>query len=118
MATTPSVFSRRSAPLHPPRFAFFAYKYYFKPPLEDDAQGEVVAFFKQNPPIFEEKKLLSHTELTLSAAGDLMPYEWIQPAFCPHLWDDIATDFLMPIFVLLTSKHRLTHQNLLRSCLK
>jgi Bacterial capsule synthesis protein PGA_cap len=72
---------------------FFAYKYYFKPPLIDDADGAIERFIKENPPIFEHKNIKIESEITLNAGGDLMPYEWIQPQFCKHLWDDIGDDF-------------------------
>ena len=73
---------------------FFAYKYYFKPTLESDNREGVENFFAQNPPIFSiDEKIEIISEVTLTAAGDLMPYEWIQKRFCPHLWDDIADDF-------------------------
>ena len=85
---------------------FFAYKYYFRPPIADDAEGKTVQFFQNNPPQFgcttydvrctmldvHQASDIVH-ELTLTAAGDLMPYEWIQKQYCPHLWDDIAADF-------------------------
>lgn len=73
---------------------FFAYKYYFKSPLKDDANGQVIDFLKKNPPIFKtptDFKEISTIKMT--AAGDLMPYEWIQPDYCQHLWDDIGDDF-------------------------
>jgi Bacterial capsule synthesis protein PGA_cap len=72
---------------------FFAYKYYFKPPLKDDAEGAVENFIKQNPPVFNHENIKIESEITLNAGGDLMPYEWIQPQFCKHLWDDIGDDF-------------------------
>jgi hypothetical protein len=71
---------------------FFAYKYYFRPTLESDEKEVVEDFFEQNPPVFEPQGTIVN-EVTLTAAGDLMPYEWIQKRFCPHLWDDIADDF-------------------------
>jgi hypothetical protein len=71
---------------------FFAYKYYFRPTLESDEIAAVEDFFEQNPPIFSKKDNITN-EVTLTAAGDLMPYEWVQKRFCPHLWDDIADDF-------------------------
>ncbi|MBL7814075.1 MAG: CapA family protein [Saprospiraceae bacterium] len=71
---------------------FFAYKYYFRPTLESDEKESVEDFFEQNPPVFSQTTP-SVNEVTLTAAGDLMPYEWIQKRFCPHLWDDIADDF-------------------------
>ena len=75
---------------------FFAYKYYLKPPEKSENTEGVENFFLQNPPTFADAKCENETiigELTLTAAGDLMPYEWIQPQFCEHLWDDIADDF-------------------------
>jgi hypothetical protein len=72
---------------------FFAYKYYFKSPLKDDADGKVEAFIKANPPIFDHQNIKIEHEITLNAGGDLMPYEWIQPKFCTRLWDDIGEDF-------------------------
>jgi hypothetical protein len=86
---------------------FFAYKYYFKPPEMDDSDGKIVDFLKNNPPqygrtmsdvrctglgVHRTSADIVH-ELTITAAGDLMPYEWIQKKYCPHLWDDIAVDF-------------------------
>ena len=71
---------------------FFAYKYYFRPTLKSDEKAAVEDFFEQNSPIFQAKTNITN-EVTLTAAGDLMPYEWIQKRFCPHLWDDIADDF-------------------------
>ncbi len=73
---------------------FFAYKYYFKSPVKDDADGAVVDFFKKYPPVFSKPDDFKEiNSVTMTAAGDLMPYEWIQPDFCPHLWDDIGDDF-------------------------
>ncbi len=71
---------------------FFAYKYYFRPTLESDEKEAVEHFFEANPPVFTTKEHIIN-EVTLTAAGDLMPYEWIQKRFCPNLWDDIADDF-------------------------
>ena len=83
---------------------FFAYKYYFKP-TENHGYTEGSRnnrenssfFFKDNPPIFSTENLGKNATIertvTLTAAGDLMPYEWIQPSFCTHLWDDIGEDF-------------------------
>ena len=73
---------------------FLAYKYYFKPIAGSDDTEGVEKFFLQHPPIFSDVQKTAITqEVTLSAAGDLMSYEWIQKRFCSHLWDDIADDF-------------------------
>jgi poly-gamma-glutamate capsule biosynthesis protein CapA/YwtB (metallophosphatase superfamily) len=74
---------------------FFAYKYYFKPPVLDDAAGKIVEFFTNSPPqYFDQNHAVKNDKtLTITAAGDLMPYKWIQKQYCPHLWDDIENDF-------------------------
>jgi Bacterial capsule synthesis protein PGA_cap len=76
---------------------FFAYKYYFKSPKKSENTEGVEKFFKDNPSIFSIENLGKNTKIerkvTLTVAGDLMPYEWIQPQFCSHLWDDIGDDF-------------------------
>ncbi len=76
---------------------FFSYKYYFKSPEKSENTEGVEKFFAHHPPVFSTHHLSENTPfertVTLTAAGDLMPYEWIQPQFCPHLWDDIGDDF-------------------------
>lgn len=80
---------------------FFSYKYYFKPTEKSENTEGVEIFFRDNPPIFSPKNLSGNLgenakierSVTLTAAGDLMPYAWIQPQFCQHLWDDIGDDF-------------------------
>lgn len=73
---------------------FLAYKYYFRPPFEDGASGRVRRFFEENPPFFSiPSDFTVESRLTLHAAGDLMPYEWVQKRFCKNIWDDIAEDF-------------------------
>ena len=73
---------------------YFLYKYYHRPPTVDDTDGATKAYFaKQNfddlvPFGFEEK-----ISVTFTAAGDLMPYEWIKKEYCQALWDDIGEDF-------------------------
>jgi hypothetical protein len=88
---------------------FFAYKYYFKP-TENDVfpkknRDAVRTSYTEGSPFFSTNNLSSFSNenlvenaqiersVTLSVAGDLMPYEWIQPQFCEHLWDDIGDDF-------------------------
>ena len=104
---------RQVAPQHfhddPRRFNFkdviyFAYKYYLNPPTKDNVNGRTAQFFKTHPLKFSDSYLLKNKNLnppnssltnyiTLHAAGDLMPYSWVQKQFCTHLWDDIETDF-------------------------
>jgi hypothetical protein len=79
---------------------FFAYKYYFKSPIADDTNDKVIDFIKNHPPQYfgtSKSNLSRKTDkspvLHITAAGDLMPYEWIQKQYCPHLWDDIENEF-------------------------
>ncbi len=76
---------------------FFSYKYYFKPTEKGENTEGVEKFFNDNPPIFSSENLDKNAQIertvTLTAAGDLMPYAWIQPQFCTHLWTDIGDDF-------------------------
>ena len=69
---------------------FFAYKYYFRPPIADDANDKVIDFIKSHPPLYRNT---DDSSVCITAAGDLMPYEWVQKQYCPHLWDDIENDF-------------------------
>lgn len=69
---------------------FFAYKYYFKP-LEqfesNDIKGNLnFTFLKPNIEA-------SDNRVTITAGGDLMPYEWVNSDYCKALWDDIGDDF-------------------------
>jgi Bacterial capsule synthesis protein PGA_cap len=73
---------------------YFAYKYYFSAPTQSDAIQWTEKWLQKHPPIFlKNNHFVAEQSLTLTAAGDLMPYEWIQDKFCPQLWDDIADDF-------------------------
>jgi hypothetical protein len=73
---------------------YFAYKYYFSAPETDDSAGAVRQTLLENPPKIEKPlDFIEKSRLTITAAGDLMPYEWIQKPFCQHLWDDIAPHF-------------------------
>ena len=72
---------------------YFAYKYYLRPPILDNDNGRTVRFFKNRPPFFSHKDFRITNTTTITAAGDLMPYEWIQKKYCTHLWEDIADDF-------------------------
>ena len=73
---------------------YFAYKYYYQSPIYDDVNGAVVDFFQKHPPHYQKPSdFISTQKVTITAAGDLMPYAWIQPQYCTHLWDDIADDF-------------------------
>lgn len=71
---------------------YLGYKYYVKPPRR--AEGELAAHFRGQrldfapPPDFR-----SETRLSLSAGGDLMPYEWINARSTRHLWEELGDWF-------------------------
>ena len=84
---------------------FFSYKYYFKPTEKSENTEGVEKIFRDNPPRFSVENVSENSDknasenakiertVTLAAAGDLMPYAWIQPQYCEHLWADIGDDF-------------------------
>ena len=73
---------------------FFAYKYYLRPPVKDERGGEVERYFQTHAPDFElGDGFIELSRVSLTAAGDLMPYEWVKREYCAHLWDDIGDDF-------------------------
>lgn len=73
---------------------YFGHKYYYAPPEKAEADSGIEAYFAGQdlrpvmPPDFEEK-----TSITLSAGGDLMPYEWINSRSARHLWDETGDFF-------------------------
>jgi poly-gamma-glutamate synthesis protein (capsule biosynthesis protein) len=73
---------------------YFMYKYYYFPHETDDNNGASVRHFSQQS--FSELApdgFYPTSEITLTAAGDLMPYEWVKKEYCDELWDDIGEDF-------------------------
>ena len=69
-------------------------KYYFKPMvLDEEGSGIQEALHARHgldplPEDFQE-----HQRITLHAAGDLIPYNEINPLVCRSLWDEIGEDF-------------------------
>lgn len=81
-------------PLHftPKDILFFAYKYYFRTLEKAEEKSGIEDYFKQQNFSFPKKPLNAVT-ITLSAGGDLMPYEWINPQSTQHLWDEVGDFF-------------------------
>lgn len=81
-------------PLHfkPKDILFFAYKYYFRTLEKAEKNSGIEDYFKTQNFSFPEKPL-GATTITLSAGGDLMPYEWINPDSTKHLWDEVGDFF-------------------------
>jgi hypothetical protein len=74
---------------------YFGYKYYFKP----HEQGvQELRFSGSNPNQYRNED--PDTRVTITAAGDLMPYEWISEKFCKDLWNDVGEDFFASDIVM------------------
>lgn len=71
---------------------FFAYKYYFRTLEKAEKNSGIEEYFLTQDFSFPEKGEGS-TTITLSAGGDLMPYEWVNPAATEHLWDEVGDYF-------------------------
>jgi len=71
---------------------FFGYKYYFKTIEKAEKNSGIEEYFLSQNFVFPEKPLTAKT-ITLSAGGDLMPYEWVCPASTVHLWDEVGDFF-------------------------
>ncbi len=71
---------------------FLGYKYYFSPPNE--FPNEIIKYFKNQKLDFSlPNNFVAQTQITISAGGDLMPYEWIQKKYTKHLWDEVGAFF-------------------------
>jgi hypothetical protein len=67
---------------------YFAYKYYYAPPIKP-YNLEVFEHFNQTTKVHPEFQ----SELSVSIGGDLMPYDLITPELSKDLWDEIGEDF-------------------------
>ncbi|MES2730664.1 MAG: CapA family protein [Bacteroidota bacterium] len=89
---------------------YLGYKYYYQPPLQTDAA--IVGHFAQqeldfSPPLGFEPE----SRITLSAGGDLMPYEWIRPETTQHLWDETGNFFFSSDIVFANLETPIDVQN-------
>lgn len=71
---------------------FFGYKYYFKTLERAEKNSGIEEYFLTQNFVFPEKPLTAKT-ITLSAGGDLMPYEWVCPTSTKNLWDEVGDFF-------------------------
>jgi poly-gamma-glutamate capsule biosynthesis protein CapA/YwtB (metallophosphatase superfamily) len=74
---------------------YFAYKYYYRPPLLPPLDSDIDVFKNrlQENGTFE---ILA----TISIGGDLMPYEMIKPEYTGHLWDEVGEGFFSSDIVM------------------
>lgn len=71
---------------------YLGYKYYYRA-LGEQTDSRVAAYFREkNDSAFLPNDFRPDTEITLSAGGDLMPYESVSRQVCANLWDE-AGDF-------------------------
>jgi poly-gamma-glutamate capsule biosynthesis protein CapA/YwtB (metallophosphatase superfamily) len=76
---------------------YFAYKYYYHGiETYDDGSAEL----KPGPAFIQPSPEANASYASITAAGDLMPYEWMMPEYCKHLWEDIGQDFFSSDIVL------------------
>jgi len=71
---------------------YLGYKYYYQPPFRFE-EAIVRHFSQQELDFTPPDGFVSERRITLSAGGDLMPYEWIVPEATAHLWDETGAFF-------------------------
>lgn len=71
---------------------YLGYKYYFRPPLQAH-DGLESHFRKQDLRFNPPENFISEKKLTLSAGGDLLPYDRLTPDSTRHLWDEVGDFF-------------------------
>ncbi|TNE81112.1 MAG: CapA family protein [Bacteroidetes bacterium] len=67
---------------------YFAYKYYYRPPIQAENQALEDYFHAQKLPFAKAEELQSC--ISISVGGDLMPYSWITKESCTQLWDKLG----------------------------
>jgi len=72
---------------------YFAYKYYYSPPLIAEKNSDTKKRFSSFTYQYNKENNKSGNKITLSFGGDLMPYELINEKNTKHLWDEIGSDF-------------------------
>ena len=72
--------------------AYLGYKYYHRPPIEAEP-GIKHYFRKQILDFTPPTGFISQHQLTISAGGDLMPYERVNAQSTRHLWDEVGDFF-------------------------
>jgi len=73
---------------------YLGYKYYFKTIVNAEENSGLENYFKNQELKFQlPVNFIKHNELTISAGGDLMPYECINKKACGNLWDECGEFF-------------------------
>jgi poly-gamma-glutamate synthesis protein (capsule biosynthesis protein) len=73
---------------------YLGYKYYYRPMPEAETGTKIADQFRDSPARINLPKGFSpESTISLSAGGDLMPYESIRPSACGHLWDEAGDWF-------------------------
>lgn len=84
----PRVFEENPRTMNWKDLIYFAYKYYFKPPIA--AHQTIIEHFKNN--VYTPIELID-ADLTISIGGDLMPYDLINEENCKNLWVEVGDAF-------------------------
>lgn len=73
---------------------YLGYKYYYRAMVNAERGSNLDQYFAQQslrPNI--PANFIADQTITLSAGGDLMPYEWVNKRSCANLWDDVGNFF-------------------------
>lgn len=89
----PRVFEENPRTMSWKDLIYFAYKYYYSPPILAEKKSGIEQRFNYLPFKYNQADFNSENKLTLSFGGDLMPYELINENNTKQLWDEIGSDF-------------------------
>ncbi len=67
---------------------YFAYKYYYRPPIKAETPELERHFHAQTFPLADSQTLQNC--ISISVGGDLMPYAWLTKESCATLWDRLG----------------------------
>lgn len=67
---------------------YFAYKYYYRPPIKAETPELENYFHSQKFPLADAHTLQNC--ISISVGGDLMPYAWLTKESCKNLWDKLG----------------------------
>ncbi|GAB4131047.1 MAG: hypothetical protein OHK0045_17710 [Raineya sp.] len=85
-------FEENPAYFNPKDILYLGYKYYQRPPYLY-SESLIEHFHKQNFEFYLPEGFQGKSTISISAGGDLMPYEWIQKPYTQHLWDEVGEYF-------------------------
>jgi len=88
---------------------YMGYKYYYKAMILAEENSGLEQYFKnQNLQPNMHPDFVPETTITLSAGGDLIPYDSITPGNCQNLWND-AGDFFFNSDIVFANLETVAH---------